>query len=105
MKLTRPPPCLSEASTDEPPHPRCRLVNPGRKSGGRAHHPFCTLSSDNVLLFFLIFIGVQLMYNVLISGVQQSESVIHIHTYTLFLRLFSHIGRYRVLSRVPCVIQ
>ena len=33
------------------------------------------------LFFLLIFIGVELIYNVvLISGVQQSESVIHIPT-------------------------
>ena len=38
--------------------------------------------------FFLIFIGVQLIYNVvLVSAVQQSESVIHIST--LFQILFS----------------
>ena len=38
-------------------------------------------------LFFLklIFIGVQLIYNVvLVSALQQSESVIHIHISTLF---------------------
>ena len=48
-----------------------------------------------------------MIYNVvLVSGVQQSESVIHIHISTLFFfRLFSHIGHYRVLSRVPCAIQ
>ena len=38
----------------------------------------------------------------LVSGVQQSESVIYIDP--LFLRFFSHIGHYRVLSRVPCAI-
>ena len=42
------------------------------------------------------------MYNVvLVSAVQQSESVIHIHVSTLF-RFHSHIGNYRVLSRVLC---
>ena len=36
-------------------------------------------------LFSFIFIGVQLIYNVvLLSGVRQSESVIHIHISTLF---------------------
>ena len=44
-----------------------------------------------------------LIYNVgLVSGVQQSEPVIHI---SFFFRLFSHIGHYRVLSSVPCAIQ
>ena len=46
---------------------------------------------------------------VLVSGVQQSESVTHIHIFTLFFlffnplfsRFFPHIGHYRVLSRVP----
>ena len=51
---------------------------------------------------FYIFIGVQLIYStVVVSGVQQSESVIHIPT----LRFFSDIGHYRLLSRVPCAIQ
>ena len=39
----------------------------------------------------------------LVSGVPQSESV-GIHIYPLFLRLFSQIGHYTVLSRVPCAI-
>jgi len=53
-----------------------------------------------------------LIYNVvLVSGVQQSESITHTHThthiyiYTLFFRFFSHIGHYRVLTGVPCAIQ
>ena len=48
-----------------------------------------------------------MIYNVmLVSGVQQRESVIHIYISTLcFFRFFSHIGRYRVLSRVPCARQ
>ena len=58
-----------------------------------------------LLFFFLIFIRVELIYNVvLVSAVQQSESVIHITISTLF-RFFPHIGHYRVLSRVPCAIQ
>ena len=41
---------------------------------------------------YLIFIKVLLVYSVVfVSGVQQSESVIHIHISTLF-RFFSHIG-------------
>ena len=37
------------------------------------------------LFFKLIFLGVELIYNVvLVSAVQQSKSVIHIHTFTLF---------------------
>ena len=55
--------------------------------------------------FKLIFIGVESIYNVvLISAVEQSDSVIQIHISTFF-RFFSHIGHYRVLSRVSCAIQ
>ena len=52
-----------------------------------------TLTNTHVNLFLflfflilkLIFIGVWLIYNaVLVSGVQQSESVTHIHISTLF---------------------
>ena len=53
-----------------------------------------------------------MIYNVvLILDVQQSEFVLHIHISTLcfvlfcFFRFFSHIGCFRVLSRVPCDIQ
>ena len=56
-------------------------------------------------LFFYIFIGVELIYNaLLVSAVQQIESVIHIRISTPF-RFFSHIGHYSILSRVPCAIQ
>ena len=45
------------------------------------------------------FIRVYLIYSVvLVSAVEQSESVIHIHVSILFLRFFSHIDHYRVLS-------
>ena len=40
---------------------------------------------------------------VLVSGGPQSDSVIHIHVSILF-QVFSHIGFYRILSRVPCAI-
>ena len=43
------------------------------------------LHSSVFLLLLLIFIGVELIYNVvLVSGVWQSESVTHIHISTLF---------------------
>ena len=42
---------------------------------------------------------------VLISGVQQSESVMHTYISTFLKRFFSHTGHYRVLSRVPCALQ
>ena len=41
--------------------------------------------------FLLIFIGVYLIYNVvLVSSVHQSESVIHLHIYTFFSILFPY---------------
>ena len=40
----------------------------------------------------------------LVSGVQQRDSVIHIHVSILF-RFLSHVGYCRVLSRVPCALQ
>ena len=52
--------------------------------------------------FFLIFIFYQSVVDlqcvVLVSGVQQSDSVINIHT-SIFFRFFSHLGYYRILSR------
>ena len=45
------------------------------------------------------------MYNiVLVSGIQQRESVIHLCISTLFKTFFPHIGHYRVLCRAPCVM-
>ena len=56
-------------------------------------------------MFVFNFIGVELIYNVvLVAGVQQSDSVIHIHVFILF-QIFTHIGYYRILSRVPCALQ
>ena len=67
--------------------------------------------SYNVLIFVsfddssLFYIGVELINNVsLVSGVQQSDSVIHIHVSILF-QFFSPFRYYRVFSRVPCAIQ
>ena len=41
-------------------------------------------------------------YNVvIISAVQQSDSVLHIHTSILF-QILSHIDYHRILVRVPC---
>ena len=60
------------------------------------------------LIFFLFlkknyFIEVELVYNVvLISGVQQSDSVIHICTF--FFIFFSVMVHHRILNIVPCAI-
>ena len=54
---------------------------------------------------FLFYIGVELINNdVLVTGVQQSDSVIP-HTSILFFKFFSLLGYYRILSKVPCAIQ
>ena len=61
-------------------------------------------------LFFLkTYIGVQLIYNVvLVSTLQHTDSVIYIYIYTyiypLFFR-FSYRCHCRALNRVPCAIQ
>ena len=55
--------------------------------------------------FKKIFIGVLIYSIVLVSTVQQSDSVIHVHIPTLFYIFFSHIDHDRVLSRYPCFIQ
>ena len=54
---------------------------------------FVNARPDLQIIHFLkkIFIGIQLIYNVvLVSGIQQSESVIHIHIFTLFKILFPY---------------
>ena len=55
--------------------------------------------------FLFVLSGVALAYTVvLISGIWQSDSVIHKHISILF-QILSRIGYYRVLRRVPCAIQ
>ena len=54
--------------------------------------------------FSLFIIDVQLIYNiVLVSSVQQSDSVTH--TYMFFFRFFSVIGYYKIWSIVSCAIR
>ena len=69
----------------------------------------CCLQPLSLFLFFFFFNYFILEYRwfnnvVLVSNVQQNESVIHIHITTL-LRFFSYIGYYRILSSVSCAIQ
>ena len=62
-----------------------RLLNPFN------HHDICSLSFAKPLFFFnfLFYIGVSLINNVvLVSGGQQSDSIIHIHVSILFQILF-----------------
>ena len=52
-------------------------------------------------IIFKIVIGIWLLYNVmLVSAVQQSESVIHIHISTLFFRFPPHLGHHRSVKQV-----
>ena len=51
--------------------------------------------SGQILKLFLFHTEVQLIYSVLVSSVQQSDSVIHIH---ILFRFFSHLVYYRTLS-------
>ena len=61
--------------------------------------------------FFLIFIEIWLICNVvLVSYVQQSDSVLYIYIYkTIYINSFfifsSIIGYYKILNIVPCAIQ
>ena len=46
----------------------------------------------------LVFIEVELIYNiVLVSGVQQSDSV--------FLKIIFHYSYYKVMGIIPCAVQ
>ena len=46
-----------------------------------------------------------MIYNIVsVSGVQL-RAQLYIYMYLFFFRFFSHIGYYRILSRVPCAIQ
>ena len=58
---------------------------------------FMSFSEETMTKIF--FIEVYLIYDVvLVSGVQQSDSVV-------FLKLYSIIGYYKISNRIPCVIQ
>ena len=57
------------------------------------------------LFFFLkCFIGLELLYHVVLVSSVQSESAVCIHASPLFLFL-SHLGHPKALSRVPCAMQ
>ena len=54
----------------------------------------------------VFLIKVQLIYNVvLISVVQQSDSVLYIYMDIFFFIFFSIIGYYKILNIVPCAMQ
>ena len=68
----------------------------------------CVLNDKDIkarVFFFFkkILVEIQLVYNiVLVSGIQQSDSVIHIHN---LFRLFSIISYYKILNILPCAIR
>ena len=64
----------------------------------------CFIIFYTTLLIFILYWSIVDLQCVLVSGVQQSDSVIHIHISTLFQILF-HLDYNRILSRVPCAIQ
>ena len=68
----------------------------------RETHVVITVFRGTILL--KISTGDQLIYVVLVSAIQHSESETQIHS-CFSLRFFSHAGHYRILSTVPCVIQ
>ena len=79
----------------------------GQKSKYNLQLTLCMQGSwVTMLLLFLLkklYFLVQLIHKVaLLSDVQQSESLC-INTFPLLFRFFSHLGHYRILSRVPCV--
>ena len=57
------------------------------------------------LFKFLFSLGEELTYNVvLVSGVQQRDSVTHVHV-SLLSQIPLPLGYCRMLSRVPCAMQ
>ena len=47
--------------------------------------------------------GVRLIYNVVLVSDVHKVIQLYIHIYSFFFRFFSHIGYYRILSRVPSI--
>ena len=56
------------------------------------------------VFFYFNFIGVLLIYNVVLVQVYNKVIQLYIYIYLFFFRFFSHIVYQRILSRVPCVI-
>ena len=70
----------------------------------RDFHPLVFWESH---YFFNLYWNKFISNVVLVLGVQQSESIIHIriYIYIFLFRFFSIIGNYKILNRVPCAIQ
>ena len=58
----------------------------------------------SVKVYYSLFIEVYLIYNVLVSGVQQSDSVIYTYRSFFFFIFFSLVAYYKISSIVPCAI-
>ena len=78
-------------------------------ASGVRNTQFSRYAVTQVHFFFVIFIGIELSYNViLVFTVQQTESTIYIYIYMyplLFLFLFFHISHRRALSRYNAIQQ
>ena len=58
-----------------------------------------------LIYLYFNFIAIQLIYNVvLVSAVQQSQSVTHVHIFTFLKRFYSHVDHRKVLNS-SCAIQ
>ena len=71
-------------------------------------HPFSTEARvrQGSVMRQWIFIGVELIYSVvLVSGVQQSDSVTSIYIYIFFIKFFSITGDYKIVTIVPWATQ
>ena len=68
---------------------------------------FLLRSCDSGILSFFFLIEIYLIYSiVLVSGIQQSDSVMYVCVYIyIYFRLFSITGYYKILNIVPCAIQ
>ena len=53
------------------------------------------------LCFFSLFILYWSINNVLVSSVQQSDSITHVHVYLFFFKFFSQLDFYRIWSNFP----
>ena len=112
---------LSSNGTQKDTLAQGKLVSPQHSLSNHQGILF-SLFSKNLLFYYLKNIwSMYLIYNfILVSGTQQSESVyiyIYIYKYVCvcvrvcfiyiykYIYIFSHIGHYRVLSRIPCAIQ
>ena len=85
---------------------RVRTMNSGFNNCEREMR-FCVFSSYMymswfTLLLFYILIVTSFFTVLLVSAVQQSESVIYIPS---FFRFFFHVGYYKELKRVACALQ